>query len=140
MFARRFRGNARGRKFGQHDALGLGLFDVLDQRVVVARQWNAEFVAARDDLAAMCVGVPFLLGRPDLILPMLIGAALSMLLDGYMLYRMFDTRVFPASGTWPPGIAAAEAIRAGDAGGKRAALLWLGLLIGMAGSWFKIPM
>src|SRR5436853_4559834 len=86
------------------------------------------------------IGVPFLLGRPDLIVPMLVGAALSMLLDGYLLYRMFDTRVFPASGTWPPGIAAAEAIRAGDAGGRRAALLGLGLLIGIAGSWLKIPM
>jgi uncharacterized oligopeptide transporter (OPT) family protein len=86
------------------------------------------------------IGVPFLLGRPDLIVPMLVGAALSMLLDGYLLYRMFDTRIFPASGTWPPGIAAAEAIRAGDAGGKRAALLGVGLLIGIAGSWLKIPM
>src|SRR5438874_6226614 len=86
------------------------------------------------------IGVPFLLGRSDLILPMLIGAALSMLLDGYLLYRMFDTRVFPASGTWPPGVAAAEAIRAGDAGGRRAALLVVGLLVGIAGSWFKIPM
>jgi hypothetical protein len=51
------------------------------------------------------IGVPFLLGRPDLIIPMLVGAALSMLLDGYLLYRMFDTRVFPAAGTWPPGVA-----------------------------------
>lgn len=86
------------------------------------------------------IGVPFLLGRPDLIMPMLVGAALSMLLDGYLLYRMFDTRIFPASGTWPPGIAAAEAIRAGDAGGRRAALLGVGLLVGIAGSWLKIPM
>ncbi|HTV88486.1 MAG TPA: OPT/YSL family transporter [Stellaceae bacterium] len=86
------------------------------------------------------IGVPFLLGRPDLILPMLIGAALSMLLDGYMLYRMFDTRIFPATGTWPPGIAAAEAIRAGDAGGKRGLLLVVGLLVGIAGSWMKVPM
>ena len=86
------------------------------------------------------IGVPFLLGRPDLILPMLVGAALSMLLDGYLLYRMFGTRVFPASGTWPPGVAAAEAIRAGDAGGRRAALLGVGLLVGVAGSWMKIPM
>jgi uncharacterized oligopeptide transporter (OPT) family protein len=86
------------------------------------------------------IGVPFLLGRPDLIMPMLIGAALSMLLDGYMLYRMFDTRIFPATGTWPPGIAAAEAIRAGDAGGKRGLLLVTGLLVGIAGSWMKIPM
>src|SRR3954447_3461667 len=86
------------------------------------------------------IGVPFLLGRPDLIIPMLVGAALSMLLDAYLLYRMFDSRIFPATGTWPPGIAAAEAIRAGDAGGRRAALLGLGLLIGIAGSWLKIPM
>src|SRR5438552_2641324 len=86
------------------------------------------------------IGVPFLLGRPDLILPMLVGAALSMLLDAYLLYRMFDTRIFPAAGTWPPGVAAAEAIRAGDAGGRRAALLGIGLLIGIAGSWLKIPM
>ena len=85
------------------------------------------------------IGVPFLLGRPGLILPMLVGAALSMLLDGYLLYRMFDTRVFPASGTWPPGVAAAEAIRAGDAGGRRAALLGIGLLIGIAGSWIRLP-
>jgi uncharacterized oligopeptide transporter (OPT) family protein len=47
------------------------------------------------------IGVPFLLGRADLILPMLAGAALSMLLDGFMLYRMFDSRLFPATGTWP---------------------------------------
>jgi uncharacterized oligopeptide transporter (OPT) family protein len=86
------------------------------------------------------IGVPFLLGRPDLILPMMIGAALSMLLDGYMLYRMFDTRVFPAAGAWPPGIAAAEAIRAGDAGGRRAGLLGVGLAVGLLGSWLTIPM
>ena len=43
-------------------------------------------------------------------------------------------------GTWPPGIAAAEAIRAGDAGGRRALLLGAGLLVGIAGSWLKVPM
>jgi uncharacterized oligopeptide transporter (OPT) family protein len=53
------------------------------------------------------IGIPFLLGRGELILPMWAGASLAMLLDGYLLYRMFDTKVFPASGTWPPRIAAA---------------------------------
>jgi uncharacterized oligopeptide transporter (OPT) family protein len=48
--------------------------------------------------------------------------------------------LFPATGTWPPGIAAAEAIRAGDSGGKRAALLGVGLAVGVTGSWLKIPM
>jgi uncharacterized oligopeptide transporter (OPT) family protein len=86
------------------------------------------------------IGIPFLLGRNDLILPMLIGAALAMLLDAFLLYRMFDTKLFPASGTWPPGVAAAEAIKAGDQGGRQALLLAAGLVIGMAGSWLKIPM
>jgi uncharacterized oligopeptide transporter (OPT) family protein len=103
-----------------------------------ARSPRATFGAAYSLL--LPIGVPFLLGRADLILPMLAGAALSMLLDGFMLYRMFDSRLFPATGTWPPDIAAAEAIRAGDSGGKRAALLGLGLLVGLAGSWLKIPM
>src|SRR5947208_10243977 len=84
------------------------------------------------------IGVPFLLGRADLILPMLAGAALSILLDGFMLYRMFDSRLFPATGTWPPRIAAAAAIRAGDSGGKSAAPLGRGLLVGLAGRWLKI--
>lgn len=86
------------------------------------------------------IGVPFVMGRSDLILPMLVGAALSMLLDAYLLYRMFGTRLFPATGTWPPGVAAAEAIRAGDAAGKRAALFGIGILVGIAGSWLTIPM
>src|SRR5207247_5055127 len=53
---------------------------------------------------------------------------------------MCDTRIFPAAGTWPPGVAAAEAIKAGDVGGRKAALLGAGLLVGIIGSWFKIPM
>jgi uncharacterized oligopeptide transporter (OPT) family protein len=86
------------------------------------------------------IGIPFLLGRSELTLPMLAGASLAMLLDGYLLYRMFDTKVFPASGTWPPGIAAAEVIKAGGQGGQQGLLLVAGLVIGMAGSWLRIPM
>jgi uncharacterized oligopeptide transporter (OPT) family protein len=63
-----------------------------------------------------------------------------MLVDGYMLYRMFDTEVFPASGAWPPGVAAAEAIRAGDEGGRKLGVLGLGVAVGVIGSLFKVPM
>jgi uncharacterized oligopeptide transporter (OPT) family protein len=74
-------------------------------------------------------------------MPMFIGVTLAMLIDGYMLYRMFDSEVFPASGAWPPGAAAAEAIRAGDEGGRKAAVLGVGVLIGIAGNWLAgIPM
>lgn len=99
---------------------------------------SATFGAANSLL--LPIGIPFLFGRPDLILPMFVGVALAMLLDGYLLYRMFDTKVFPASGTWPPGVAAAEAIKAGDEGGQQAKLLGLGMALGALGSWFKIPM
>jgi uncharacterized oligopeptide transporter (OPT) family protein len=86
------------------------------------------------------IGIPFVLGRPDLILPMFAGVSLAMLLDGFMLYSMFDSKVFPADGAWPPGVAAAEAIRAGDEGGRKAAILGLGIGVGAAGSWFGVPM
>src|SRR5262249_58041040 len=62
------------------------------------------------------IGIPFVLGRPDLVPALFAGVFLAMLIDGYLLYRMFDSEVFPATGAWPPGAAAAEAIRAGDEG------------------------
>ena len=57
---------------------------------------------------------------------MFVGVACAMLLDAVILYRMFGTSVFPAEGAWPPGIAAGEAIRAGDEGGRKAAVLGIG--------------
>ncbi|WP_428484787.1 OPT/YSL family transporter [Rhodopila sp.] len=86
------------------------------------------------------IGIPFVLGRPDLILPMFVGVACAMLLDAFLLYRMFDSKVFPAEGAWPPGVAAAEAIRAGDEGGRKAAILGIGVGVGAIGAWFGIPM
>ncbi|TCR67084.1 OPT/YSL family transporter [Bosea sp. BK604] len=99
---------------------------------------SATFGAANSLL--LPIGIPFLLGRPDLVMPMLIGAFLAMLLDGYLLYRMFDSRVFPATGAWPPGVAAAEAIKAGDEGGRKAVLMGIGFVVGIIGAFFKIPM
>ena len=87
------------------------------------------------------LGIPFVLGRPDLVPPIFVGVFLAMLLDGFMLYRMFDSEVFPATGAWPPGAAAAEAIRAGDEGGRKAAILGVGVVVGILGNWLAgIPM
>lgn len=86
------------------------------------------------------IGIPFLFGLPDMVVPMLVGVSLAMLLDAWLLYRMFDTPAFPASNPWPLGIAAAEAIKAGDGGGKQAWLLLGGLATGVAGAVFKLPM
>ncbi len=87
------------------------------------------------------IGIPFLLGEPNLVLPLLGGVALAMLVDATMLYRMFGSRAFPAEGAWPPGVAAAEAIKAGDEGGRRVAILGAGVVAGIAGTGFLgIPM
>ncbi len=87
------------------------------------------------------LGIPFVMGRPDLVLPIFVGVFLAMLLDGFMLYRMFDSEVFPATGAWPPGAAAAEAIRAGDEGGRKAVILGIGVAVGILGNWIAaIPM
>ena len=85
------------------------------------------------------IGIPFVLGRPDLVPALFGGVFLAMLVDGYMLYRMFDSEVFPATGAWPPGAAAAEAIRAGDEGGRKAAILGVGVVVGIAGNWLIAP-
>jgi uncharacterized oligopeptide transporter (OPT) family protein len=87
------------------------------------------------------IGIPFVLGRADLVLPLLLGVFLATLIDGYMLYRLFDSEVFPAEGAWPPGAAAAEAISAGDEGGRKAGILAIGVVLGIAGNWAAgIPM
>ncbi|MEV0847546.1 OPT/YSL family transporter [Streptomyces sp. NPDC049954] len=86
------------------------------------------------------IGIPFLFGMDNMIIPMLIGVAAAMLVDAWLLYRMYDTPAFPAKNPWPLGLAAAEAIKAGDEGGRRAKVLGLGLLTGLAGSVLTLPM
>ena len=112
--------------------------DVHVQNLAQSAISAATFGAANSLL--LPIGIPFVLGRPDLVPAMLVGATAAMLLDATMLYRMFASDVFPARGAWPPGVAAAEAIRAGDEGGRKAYVLGAGLGVGVLGSAFGIPM
>ncbi|AKA39435.1 OPT/YSL family transporter [Yersinia ruckeri] len=99
---------------------------------------SATFGAANSIL--LPIAVPYAMGQPQLILPMFIGVSAAMLLDAYLLYRLFDTKIFPAQNAWPPGVATAEAITAGDKGGRQAWLLAAGVTIGTVGAVLKIPM
>lgn len=99
---------------------------------------SATFGAANSLL--LPIGIPFLFGAEQMIVPMLVGVSAAMLLDAWLLYRMYNTPAFPARRPWPLGIAAAEAIKAGDKGGKQAKILGAGLVVGIAGAIFSLPM
>jgi uncharacterized oligopeptide transporter (OPT) family protein len=119
-------------------AMFRGFRSVHSQNLAQTSISSATFGAANS--LFLPIGIPFLFGLPEMVAPMLIGVSLAMILDAWMLYRMFDTPVFPAKNPWPAGIAAAEAIKAGDAGGKQAAGLLVGLITGVGGAIFSLPM
>jgi uncharacterized oligopeptide transporter (OPT) family protein len=86
------------------------------------------------------MAVIWLFGKPELMVPMLIGAAIGLIVDMTIMYMVFDSQSFPATGSWPPGIATAETIIASDTGGKRALTLLAGGVVGGTGAFFGIPM
>lgn len=85
------------------------------------------------------IGVPVIMGRMDLMYPMLIGAFLATVIDATILYKTFDTEMFPAEGSWPPGVASAQSILAVVEKGKKAFLLLIGMVIGIGGKMIGIP-
>lgn len=109
-----------------------------NQNLIQTTISSATFGAANSLLIP--IGLPFVLGRPDLIIPMLIGAGIALIIDGIILYKVFDSKLFGANETWPPGVATAEALKAGDEGGKKAKFLGIGIAGGIAGAWAGIPM
>ncbi|UNT00432.1 OPT/YSL family transporter [Streptomyces tubbatahanensis] len=98
----------------------------------------ATFAAANALLTS--AAVPYVFGRKDLVWPMLAGSFVGLLIDAWVLYRSFGSRLLPAEGPWPPGVAAAETIEAGDKGGKRAAVLAGGTVVGLVGTLFQLPL
>ncbi|MFK4271621.1 OPT family oligopeptide transporter [Streptomyces milbemycinicus] len=107
------------------------------QNLVQSAISGSTFAAANSLLTP--IAVPFALGRTDLVWPMLGGAVIGLAVDSWVLYRVFDSRLLPATGSWPAGIAAAETIKAGDTGGRKAAVLGVGAVVGLVGALFKFP-
>src|SRR5699024_8715408 len=114
-------------------------FKSVHRQTLVQTSFSAATFGASSSLI-LPIGIPFVMGLPELVLPLLLGVSLAMIVDALLLYKFFDSKVFPAKDPWPPGIATAEAIKAGDEGGKRAKILGSGIAIGVLGSVLKVPM
>lgn len=108
------------------------------QNIVQTSISSATFGAANSLMIP--IGIPFLIGKPDLVIPMLLGTAAAMFIDATVLYNMYDSKIFPAEGAWPPGVATAQSIIAGDEGGKKAGLLGVGAVVGLIGSYMNVSM
>lgn len=100
-------------------------------------------VSAAGFSAANCgfltLAIFFVLGETKFIVPMAIGSLIGVIVSIFIVGRLFDSSVFPAEAPWPPGVATAQAIEAGDEGGEKGKRLLQGLILGGIGSYFKLP-
>lgn len=122
---------------GRIGILGLHKFrDINRQNLDQSAISSATFAAANALL--MPLGITWAFGRPDLVWPLLAGVTAGLMIDAWVLYRTFGSRFLPATAPWPPGVAAAETIKAGDQGGRRAIVLTGGGVVGAVMSWFGL--
>lgn len=111
--------------------------DINSQNLIQTSISGATFSAANSFI--LPIGIPYVMGRPDLVPAMLVGVFFATIIDGTILYKTFDTEMFPASEPWPPGIATAETILAIANKGKDAVILLIGTLGGIIGKMLGIP-
>lgn len=124
---------------GRISILGLRSMRSVHRQNLTQSAISASTFAAANALLTP-IAVPFVFGRPDLVWPMLLGATAGLVVDAWVLYRIFDSKFLQATEAWPPGVAAAETIIAGDKGGRRAVILGAGAVVGFVGSWFGLSM
>lgn len=111
---------------------------VHSQNLIQTAASGATFSAA--NCMILPIGIPVLMGRPDLMFPMLVGVLLATIIDATILYKTFDSSMFPAAGAWPPGVASAETILAVVQKGRKAMLLLVGMGMGVVGKMAGVPM
>ena len=108
------------------------------QNLVQTSISGASYAAA--NAMILPIGIPVLMGRPDLLFPVLIGVTLATIVDGFLVYKVFDSPMFAATNPFPSGIATSETILALANRGKRSLLLFVGMGAGIAGKAAGIPM
>ena len=107
------------------------------QNLILSIASSSGFAAANCGFIA--IATVFILGRNDLILPMVAGSLIGSLISVFMIGKIFDSRIFPAKGAWPLGTAIASSLEAGKEGGKKGIQLLQGLCVGVIASIFNIP-
>lgn len=98
---------------------------------------GAGFSAA--NCAFLGLGIFYAMGEANVMMPMAIGICLGVVVSIWIVGRMFDSTLFPAQGAWPPGVATANTLQAGDEGGDKGKRLIQGIALGAIGSFFKLP-
>lgn len=76
--------------------------NIHSQNLVQTSISGATFSAANSLI--LPIGIPYLMGEIQLVVPMLVGVLLATIIDATILYKTFDTPMFPADEPWPPGI------------------------------------
>ena len=112
--------------------------DINRQNIIQTGISASTFSAA--NCMILAIGIPVLMGRYDLMMPMLIGSLIAIIIDGCFMYRCFDSDIFPAEAPWPPGIATAETIRTVAGKGNESFLMPVGIIFGIVGKLGNIPM
>lgn len=107
------------------------------QNLIQTTVSGAGFAAANCGFLTMAIF--FVLGETSFIVPMAIGSLIGLVFSIFIVGKLFDSSIFPAEGAWPPGVATAQAIKAGDEGGEKGKRLLQGVIIGAVASHFKLP-
>lgn len=114
-------------------------FRSLDRQNLVQTMCSGAAFAA-SNCGILVVGIfYFVEGAMEYVTYMLIGAAFATCISIYFVYRLYDSTVYPASAPWPPGVATAQTIIAGDEGGDKIKRLLQGITAGVIGSAIKVP-
>lgn len=98
---------------------------------------GAGFSAA--NCAFVAVAILFVMGETKAIMPMALGCIFGTVISVYTVGALYDSPLFPAKEAWAPGVATAEVLEAGDEGGDKAKRVIQGIVVGIVGSIFKLP-
>lgn len=113
-------------------------FKSLERQNLVQTTVSAGGFAAAN-CALLTVSIFWVMGETQFIVPMLIGNVFAVSISILIVGKLFDSKIYPADEAWPPGVATASAIEAGDEGGEKGKRLIQGLIVGAIATFFKLP-